>query len=112
MTISLPSSSVAKGTMVSSTFLAELQFRGVVLGEPALDADHVVELNQADAERDEVLARWGPCTAARAGSPELSMRQGCRFGAAAPQTSPRRCTSGSAARRGRWWLRIYRRCFR
>src|SRR6476620_12374012 len=61
--ISLPSSSVANGTMVSD-LLAELELGRVVLGEPALDADHVVELHQADAERDEVLTRralvWQP----------------------------------------------------
>src|SRR6476619_3811956 len=41
--------------------LAELELRRVVLGQPALDADHCVlpqaELHQADAERDEVLTR-------------------------------------------------------
>ena len=54
--ISLPSSSVANGTMVSD-LLAELELGRVVLGEPALDADHVVELHKADAERDEVPTR-------------------------------------------------------
>src|SRR6478736_4008564 len=37
--------------------LAELELGRVVLGEPALDADHVAELHKADAERDEVLTR-------------------------------------------------------
>src|SRR6478735_7112000 len=36
---------------------AELQFLRIVLGQPALDADDVVELNEPDAERHEVLAR-------------------------------------------------------
>ena len=43
--------------MVSSTSMPNCELRRVVLGEPALDADHVVELHQADAERDEVLTR-------------------------------------------------------
>src|SRR6478672_3661897 len=37
--------------------LAELELRRVVLGQPALDADHVSELHQTDAEGDEVLTR-------------------------------------------------------
>src|SRR2546423_3391587 len=35
--------------------LAELQLGRIVLGEPTLDADHVIELHQTDTERDEVL---------------------------------------------------------
>src|ERR1700730_5733614 len=34
---------------------AELELGRVILGQPAFDADHVLELHQADAERDEVL---------------------------------------------------------
>src|SRR5215210_2130150 len=35
----------------------ELQFLRVVLGEPALDADDVLGLNEPDAERHEILSR-------------------------------------------------------
>src|SRR5271168_3329078 len=35
--------------------LTELELGRVVLGQPALDSDHVTELDQADAERDEVV---------------------------------------------------------
>src|SRR4051812_37618724 len=37
--------------------LAELKLGGIILGQPALDANHVIELNKADAERNEILAR-------------------------------------------------------
>ena len=66
--ISLPSSSVVNGTMVSSTSWPNSQLGRIVLGEPALDADHVVELHQADAERDEVLT-GGPLYGAPGGKP-------------------------------------------
>src|SRR6516162_2657725 len=36
--------------------LAELELGRVVLGQPALDADHVAELNQAHAERHKIVA--------------------------------------------------------
>jgi hypothetical protein len=55
VTTSLPSASVANG-IISSTSMAELQFLRVVLGQPSLDAHHVIELHQAHPERDEVLA--------------------------------------------------------
>src|SRR5690242_10304436 len=61
--------------------LAELQFGRVVFGETALDADHVLELHQADAERDEVLA--GRPLVRRAG--RESLRGPCDERAAAGQ---------------------------
>src|SRR4051794_939467 len=39
---------------------AELQLLRIVLGEPAFDANLVTQLNEADAERHEILAR-GSC---------------------------------------------------
>src|SRR6185312_17384180 len=47
---------------------AELKLLGIVFGEPALDANHVVELNEADPEGHEVVAS-GSCVRRPGGKP-------------------------------------------
>ena len=77
--------------------LAELELRRVVLGEPALDADHVVELHQADAERDEVLTRRARVR--RAGREALG---GPRDEGAAPRQQHVGHVAGAALGAARW----------
>ena len=60
--------------------LAELQLRRIVLGEPALDPDDVVELDQARRRRARSPCPSAPCRARRAGSPASSTRRGCPAG--------------------------------